>query len=76
MSKIINFPHERVKQQKALQKTGDAELIIFPGVRIERVRSEPGRTKGVRSAQSKTNQTSRANTLSALRKQVGKIKKT
>ena len=64
MSKIINFPLERTKQQNHIGQTSDAELIIFPGVRIERVE------------QTKTGQTTRANTLSALRKQAGKIKET
>lgn len=36
MTKVVRFPHERTHMSKARYTNGKAEVIIFPGVRIER----------------------------------------
>jgi len=36
MSKVIKFPIERTNCKPALPFSGNAKIVIFPGVRIER----------------------------------------
>ena len=37
MSAVISFPTSRIRPPGAADAAGDAEVIIFPGVRIERL---------------------------------------
>ena len=36
MSKIVKFPIERTNVKTGVNQNGSAEIVIFPGVRIER----------------------------------------
>jgi phosphotransacetylase len=36
MSAVINFPADRNRKAEQRESSGSAEVIIFPGVRIER----------------------------------------
>lgn len=36
MSKVVNFPIERTNQSERPLSAGSADIVIFPGVRIER----------------------------------------
>ena len=36
MTVVVNFPVERVRPVKPEQGSGSAEVLIFPGIRIER----------------------------------------
>jgi hypothetical protein len=37
MSAVISFPASRVRQTRQPEGAGEAEVIIFPGVRVERL---------------------------------------
>lgn len=44
MSSIVQFPLERVAPRSRKQASAAAEIIIFPGVRIERKQQAAART--------------------------------